>query len=290
MRVRAGVVTAAVALSVLAGCTAEQSHSNEIQSNEMQSGEGRSSAAEPAIAQDGAARAAAAPGADLAAAQPVTVVRQVVRNADIEIRVGDLAAATDRVRRIAPGHGGFVTAERSGPERASLTLRVAADELDATLAALAALGEVDRRELRVEDVTEQSIDLQSRLESQRASVERVRALLGRAGTIREIVQVESELTWRQAELESLQQRGAALADQVALATVEVGLTGSGGEPVAGSGFGSGLSAGWDALRAAGTALLTVLGAVLPFAVLLAVPGGLAALWWRRRRRAAAVEG
>lgn len=259
-------------LGVLVGCTAQEPQASETAEVDQ-------SIAESA---PGGARAAAA-------AQPVAVPRQVVRTAVLDLQVDDLGVATGQARRVATGYGGFVAAEQSGPQGSALTLRVASDRLDDALAALARLGEVSRRELRAEDVTEQAVDLEARLDSQRASVQRVRALLDRAVTIGEVVQVEAELTWRQAELESLEQRAAALADQVTLSTVEVTLSGPGADPA--DGFVPGLSTGWDALRAAGTAVLTVLGAVLPFAVVLGVPAAGVALWWRRRhRRAVPAEG
>jgi hypothetical protein len=223
------------------------------------------------------------PGRPLVAASS----RQVVRDATVELRVDDLASATERARLVGTSHGGFVAAEESAPDVSSLTLRVMSTQLDAALTALAELGEVTARRLVTQDVTDQTVDLAARITSQRASVERVWALLDRAGTIGEVVQVESELTWRQAELESLQQRAAALADQVALSTVQVRLVGAAQEPtIVAAGFGSGLAAGWAALLASGRVLLRLLGAVLPFALVLAVPAGVALLWYRRRRRVA----
>lgn len=263
-------------LGVLVGCTAEQPQASGT-------AEVARSVAEPTPAADRAVPA----GDRAAAAQPVPVSRQVVRTAVVDLQVDDLGAATGQARRVATAYGGYVAAEQSGPQRSSLTLRVAADRLDDALAELAELGEVNSRELRVEDVTEQAVDLEARLESQRASVQRVRGLLDRAVTIGEVVQVEAELTWRQAELESLEQRAAALADQVALCTVNVDLAGPGSAPA--DGFVPGLSTGWDALRAAATAVLTVLGAVLPFVVVLGLPAAGVALWWRHRRRAAPAE-
>lgn len=58
-----------------------------------------------------------------------------------------------------------------------------------------------------------------------------------------------------------------------------------------SGFVAGLGRGWSALGAATTVLLTAVGALLPFAIALAVLL-VPVLWWHRRhgrrRRAAAV--
>lgn len=216
--------------------------------------------------------------------------RQVVRDATLELQVDNVAEATERARLIGSDHGGFVATEEFAAGAASLTLRVASTELDAALTALGELGEVTSRTLGTQDVTEETVDLAARIGSQRASVERVRALLDRAVTIGEIVQVESELTWRQAELESLQQRAATLADQVALATVRVRLEGPEVASAAAGGFGSGLAGGWDALRSAGRVVLIALGAVLPFAAVLALPMTAVLLWYRRRRQAATTGG
>jgi hypothetical protein len=50
-----------------------------------------------------------------------------------------------------------------------------------------------------------------------------------------------------------------------------------------AGFLAGLRDGWDAFTSSATVLLTVLGAVLPFAALLVVLGVPLLLWLRRRR-------
>ena len=74
-----------------------------------------------------------------------------------------------------------------------------------------------------------------------------------------------------------------LADQTALATVSVTLTSS-AAPVpasADTGFLAGLKAGWSAFTAAMVAALTVIGALVPFLLVL-VPLGLLA-WWLVRR-------
>lgn len=213
----------------------------------------------------------------------------VVRTGQLEVVVDDVAAAAGDAARLVRDGGGAVAADSrsrdGGREQAALVLRVQPDDFDATVERLADLGEERSRSLGSEDVTEQVVDLDSRLATQRASVERVRALLAEADTLGEVVQVEGELTRRTAELESLQARLAALTAQVDLGTLELRLTASEDAPAAGGalGFGDGLREGWDALRTVARAAGVALGAVLPFTPLLAV-GGL--LVWRSRRRPA----
>ncbi|HEY2205360.1 MAG TPA: DUF4349 domain-containing protein [Pseudonocardia sp.] len=222
-------------------------------------------AASPGVASPGAA----APGPDVSVAE---ADRSVVRTATLALTVGDVAATADRVRAAVTGTGGYVSSEQSVDRAASFTVRVPATRLDELMTRLAGAGQVTERSAQADDVTGQVADLQARLDTQRASVARVRALLDRATTVGDVVMIESELTQRQADLESLEKRVAAVNGRVALSTLSVRLAPA---PVADpgpapGGFVGGVAAGWRAFLAAGAVLLTVVGAVLPFGVLVAV--------------------
>ena len=207
--------------------------------------------------------------------------RSVVRTARLELSVDDVPSVSGRVRSIAAGVGGFVASEQSVDKSASFTLRVPASRLDEVMGQLGAAGRVSARSEQAADVTGQVADLDGRLATARASVTRVRALLDRASTVGDIVMIESELTQREAALESLSKRMAALSNQVALSTMTVRLTPTLAAPTpAAGGFLAGLGAGWVAFLAAGGTLLTVIGAILPFALLV---GLLAALGLAGRR-------
>ena len=161
-----------------------------------------------------------------------------------------------------------------------MTLRVPPAEFRSTLKKLAGLGERLSQTQTAEDVTTQVVDTKSRLATQQRSVARVRALLGEAKTIGEVVQVEAELAKREADLESLEAQAARLKDVTELATIEVSLVGPDAEaPVDDEdlGFLAGLRGGWDAFVQIILVGLTVLGALLPFlltAALIAVPAWL----------------
>jgi hypothetical protein len=248
------------------------------------------------VAGDVAAQAPAAPGG--AALDPLVFAgREVVFTADLSVRVDDVAAAASRAEDIVGAAGGLVAAEETTRDpdapttaQARLTVRVPPEAFRRTLAALAALGQPLTQTQTAQDVTEEVTDLDSRLATQRASVERVRALLGQAQAIEDIVRIESELARREAELESLQARRARLGELTALSTITVTLSGSGVDVVtaaAGPGFLEGLRKGWAAFRAVVVVMLTVLGGTLPFVLvgaLILVP---LLAWHRRRRRALA---
>lgn len=215
------------------------------------------------------------------------VDRKLVRTATMELVARDVVATVDGARDIAVREGGYAGREQVRDTSATLTLHIPSDRFDQALDALSGLGEVVSREQSAEDVTEEVVDLDSRIATQRASVDRVRALLAKANTVDEIVRIEQEVTAREAELESLQQRSQALAGQVAMSTVtiRIGKTAAAPAPAPeeASGFLAGLAAGWDAFRGAGAVTLQVIGAVLPFVLALGIPAALALRWWRRRR-------
>ena len=221
--------------------------------------------------------------------------RDVVFTADLSVRVEDVASAVTRAEGIVGAAGGLVAGEETSrnpdsPATAQgrLTVRVPAAAFRSTLAALAALGTPISQTQTAQDVTEEVTDLDSRLATQRASVERVRALLAEAKVIADIVSIEGELARREAELESLQARRARLGDLTTLSTIIATFTGPGVEPVVAAGdqgFLAGFGDGWAAFKSVVVVMLTVLGAVLPF-VLVGAAIGLPLLALRRRRHTA----
>lgn len=214
------------------------------------------------------------------------VDRSLVRTATIELSAGNVVETVDDARDIAVSEGGYAGQEEVRDSSATLVLHIPSDRFDAALGELSELGKVTSRKQAAEDVTEQVVDLESRVQSQRASVDRVRALLAKATTVDEIVRIEQELTTREAELESLEQRRQALAGQVAMSTVTMRITKTNAPPPPpkeeATGFVAGLSDGWDAFLNAGAVTLRVVGAMLPFLVVLAIPAAFV-LRWRRRR-------
>ncbi len=161
-----------------------------------------------------------------------------------------------------------------------IVFSVPAASMERFMAEAAKLGELVTRSVTARDVTEQVVDVEARIRTLRDSISRVRALMDKAGSITEIARVEEELTNRQSELESLLARQKALKNQVERAPVTVTLLRPGqADPQ--NPFLTGLIRGWEALQNSIAVLLTVLGGVLPFALI-----GAAIAWplLRRYRR------
>ncbi|OLT13376.1 hypothetical protein BJF78_03275 [Pseudonocardia sp. CNS-139] len=243
------------------------------------------SAPAPEIAQD---MARSAPGtaqdSGKAPLQGVpTVDRALIRSAQLSVEVPDPAAAMRQVRTAVAGAGGMITDEQTSDSGSWMTLRVPADSLDRLVDDIAGYGRVTARSTQVYDATEESIDLDARVATQQASVARVRALLAQAETIGDVVAIESELSRREAELDSLTRRLEALRNQVAMSTLTVDLRGPGAAvPPAGPppGFLDGLASGWAGLQLLGAGVGTAVGFVLPFLPVVAVIVGV--VWLVRR--------
>lgn len=273
------VLSITVGLLAVAGCSAAQESSAPSQ-------------AQPgAVAGNGGAppiRNAApdAGKAQVTAPQPGAADRKLARTARLELSAQKVPDAVSQARSIAEAAGGYTGQETTQDTTATLTLAVPADKLDGVLDQLAHLGTAVKREMNTQDVTSQVIDVDARLATQRASVDRIRALLDKATSISDISSIEGELTNREATLESLEQQQKSLAGSVAMATVNLTVNATAAAPPPKpdhSGFFGGLSAGWDAFLTFGSGLLTVLGALAPFLIILAPAAWLAWRTYRRRR-------
>ncbi|MGO4257895.1 DUF4349 domain-containing protein [Marmoricola sp. RAF53] len=271
-------------------------------------GGGSSDDAAPASADSGstaskAAEAPAAAGAGYASdtgdaagsgsASRTYETRAVISKGSIQLRSTDVDATRDDLAVLLAGWGGTVENEQSSTDKhghtdhQSLQLRVPVKYFDTAMKSISGLGTLVDRSRTSEDVTTQVIDTRVRIQAQKASIARVQALLAEATSINQVIAIESQLTQRQSELDSLEQQQAYLADQTAMSTIglTIARTGTKAAPVeAEGGFLAGLEAGWERLGASTTAVLTAVGALLPFAAVAALVA--APFWWTRRRRAA----
>jgi len=239
-------------------------------------------------------RADPAIGAEKVANTEAVITRAVISTGTLRLTGRHLEETRQDAIDVATGLGGQVADEQSRSDgngvldRVDLTLRVPAASFEKALDDLSALGTVRNRQQSAEDVTTQVIDNDARVKAQAASVASIQRLLARARTIGEIMSVESQLSSRQAELDSLRQQQKWLADQTSMSTVQLTVERhSRSTSTAPAGFLGGLGHGWHALGASTVAVGTAVGAVLPFAVL-ALLVGLPVRLLLRRRRAPAV--
>lgn len=105
-----------------------------------------------------------------------------------------------------------------------LTFKVSPDDFQEALDRLGSIGDLRTQNVSASDVTEAIVDVQSRINTAEASVERLRSLLEAASDIKTIVELENELLQRETQLETMRGSLRTLEDQVALATIVLTIT------------------------------------------------------------------
>jgi hypothetical protein len=221
----------------------------------------------------------------------VTADRQVITTGYVTVTVDDPMKAADDAVRIAEQAGGridgrneYAPQDNTDKGSATLTLRIPADTLTATLDKLRELGTVQEVSLNSSDVTMVTQDLDARITALRASIDRMLVLQATATDIDSLIQLETAITDRQAELESLESQQRYYADQVSLSTVTLNLVSEYNGPVAEPDtFLSGLLAGWNAFVAFFAGLLVALGVLLPWLIFAGIIT-FVVIWIVRRNR------
>ena len=226
--------------------------------------------------------------------------QQLVYTAQLTVRAKNVAAALSTATSIVTAAGGYVSAESStgagagqpaSSATATVTLKIPAAVYPATLARLTGTGLGTQLSLRqqAQDVTQQVADVGSQVTSDEAAISQLRALLKDAGSVSALLSVQDQINTETSDLESMLAQQQALDHQTAYATVTLALVGPKAvvkakakrKPAPPPGLASGLTGGWRAFRLTIDWLLAVIGAVAPFAAIVAVIAGGA--WWVRRR-------
>jgi hypothetical protein len=233
------------------------------------------------------------------ASLPAPVHQAIVYTASLTVRATDISRAASLAAHIATAAGGYVASENTLLDRAhpaqstvSLQVKIPVAAYPATLSALSTrLGTRISVSQQAQDVTQTVADVTSRVTSAQVAIRQLRALLGRAGTVGDLLTVQNQIDQEESDLESLQSRQRALSHETSYATLTLMLVSkpSGAVKKHGklAGFTGGLKAGWHGLRVLVSLILTGVGTALPFAALaaLAAYGAYRARRWLLRRKA-----
>ena len=216
---------------------------------------------------------------------PAAVERKIIRNASLTLEADEPSKAVQRVASVAESRGGYVVTSESRQQAGArgakdyevytVEMRVPAAQFDAALADVrAAGGSVTAQKISGKDVTEEFIDLEARLRTQRALEAQMLEIMKRADTVSDAVAVQRELANVRTEVERLEGRRRFLESQSSLSTITVTV-----QPTAtlvnttgffrsvGQAFGQGI----DIAAAVTLFLIKAVLALLPVAVILGLP-------------------
>ena len=279
----------------LAGCSANSASSSDAAAKTA--GQAAGQAAAPAPAQVPAASGAARsnPGAQGAGTTArLAPASSIIYTAQLTVRAANVSSATAQAAQIAEGAGGYVSSETASdhPDHpseatASVQLKIPVASYSGTLGQLASrLGTQLSLRQQAQDVTQQVADVNSQVTSDEAAIAQLRALLTHAGSVSDLLSVQNQINEEESNLESMQAQQRTLSHETSYATVTLTLLGPKAKPVvhrpkAPPTLAGGFGAGWHALRITVSWTLAFLGAIAPFAAILAIAGYVI---YRGRRR------
>jgi hypothetical protein len=302
-RLRSAAAVTSVSLivaAVAAGCSGSSSSSSPgladgapaVPSASAAAGSGSAFSGSSAGSANSSSSGGSAPRA---AAKYAATGQQLIYTAQLTVRASNVQTAISNATSIVTDAGGYVSGENASsgngqPSQATatVTFKIPAAVYATTLAQLSGRGLGTQLSLaqQAQDVTQQVADVNSRVASDQAAIAQLRELLKHAGDVGSLLSVQNQINSEESDLESMLAQQSALNHETSYATLTLTLVGPKAvvKPAAKTappGFGHAITSGWHALHLTFSWLLTILGAIAPFAAVLAVIGALA--WWGRRR-------
>ena len=216
---------------------------------------------------------------------PMSLERKLIKYGSVDFEVDDIDATKKSITEVTTDFGGYISSDNqnnySGSPRYEQTVRIPSNKLDDFISKIEELARnVDSKNISTQDVTEEFIDVETRLKTKKALEERYLELLKQAKAVKDLVEVETQLANVRGEIESMEGRLKYLNNQVNLSTVTLTYY----QPVSGNfGFGHRFSQtfgnGWNNFLEFVIALFEA----WPFVL---IAGALVWLFirWRRKRK------
>lgn len=154
--------------------------------------------------------------------------KKIIKTGRLGIEVRDIKSAKDKTDLLVGKFGGYYSSERfdESDYTASYTLsiRISAKNYEDFIAGLESdNGKVLYKEIKANDITEQFLDVETRLENKRIYLQRYRELLKKASTIKDILEIEKYIRELEEEMESAEGKLRYMGDQVSYSTLTLTL-------------------------------------------------------------------
>lgn len=200
-----------------------------------------------------------------------TVERKLIKNGSMSFEVKDVSAASKEIVTLTQAAGGYIASEkqRNADEnpRYEQIVRIPGDKLDEFVSKVEALAvTIEDKDFSTQDVTEEFVDLESRLTAKKEVEARYREIVKQAKTVKDILEVEDQIGNVRAEIETIQGRLKYLSNKISYSTVSLTYYEhySIAVPGTGSKFAASFVGGWHAL----IAFLVALTATWPFLIII----------------------
>ncbi len=205
------------------------------------------------------------------------ITEKAIRTADISIEVkkGYFSREYARISTIAESYGGYVSnsmAESTDGriKSGTITIRVPADSYSKVMAEIRGIGKIKSISERSEDVGEEYVDLESRINNLRAQLSVYLSLLQKAKSVEETLSVQREISAVQEQIEQLTGRKNYLDNRIQFATINITVFEEGATKVDGWGIKEAFSDAIHGIVDGFNAVLRFIGRAAVFAVLIAL--------------------
>lgn len=154
--------------------------------------------------------------------------RRIIKNARLEIEVLNYQHSYEGLVKIVEKFKGFVLSSSESIDveerkKGVIVVKVPVESFDSAVNEITQLGKIKTKQLWGEDVTEEYVDLKSRLRNLINEEEEILKLLKRAQKIQDILAIEKELSRVRGEIERITGRIRYLENRTDFSTIEVNL-------------------------------------------------------------------
>jgi hypothetical protein len=152
----------------------------------------------------------------------------IIKNGELALLVADTDRALDQATGVAVDSGGYIVSSKTwlqdGFKYAQMTMGIPSDQFEAAQRRLRGLAlEVQNDTAAGQDVSQEYVDLQSRLTNLEATAARIREFLKDAKKVEEALQVNQQLSDIEGQIEEVKGRMQYLKDRSAFSTIALTL-------------------------------------------------------------------
>lgn len=153
--------------------------------------------------------------------------RMIIRTGSVSIETDKYDDAENKINDVVKKYNGFIansksTVNSSGNKSGTITVKVPADKYDALISEVSKIGKVMNQNIQANDVTEEYVDLESRLKTQKELEQRLIKLLNeKASRLAEVIEVEEKLASVRQKIEAYEGKMKVLKSQSDLSTLTI---------------------------------------------------------------------
>lgn len=154
--------------------------------------------------------------------------KKIIKDGDISIRVNDLDKAKHTIDQAVKINNSYYETEdfQNNGNRISyeLKIRIPSEHFEKLLNSIeSGNGEITAKNIRARDVTEEYVDLSTRLNNKKLYLKKYNDLLTKAKSVKDIIEIQENIRNLQEELESTEGRLKYLNDQISYSTLNINI-------------------------------------------------------------------